>query len=100
MADVRALLAANEKLSHSVLRTRAAEVDQSRRFPRENMAALGKTGILGLLVPPHFGGAGAGLAEMSRSLCYAPTKQNLEAPKHKYLVKATFDKPVEADKNG
>jgi hypothetical protein len=38
--------------------------------------------------------------QWSEAHCYAPTKQNLEAPKHKYLVKATFDKPVEADKNG
>jgi hypothetical protein len=32
--------------------------------------------------------------------CFTPTKENLNAPKHKYLVKATFDRPVEADKNG
>lgn len=32
--------------------------------------------------------------------CFAPTKENLAAPKHKYLVKATFDKPIEADKDG
>jgi len=32
--------------------------------------------------------------------CFPPTKENLNAPKHKYLVTATFDKPLEADKNG
>lgn len=32
--------------------------------------------------------------------CFAPTKENLQAPKHKYLVKVTFDKTVEADKDG
>jgi hypothetical protein len=32
--------------------------------------------------------------------CFAPTKENLQAPKHKYLVKINFDKPVEADKDG
>jgi hypothetical protein len=32
--------------------------------------------------------------------CFPPTKENLQAPKHKYLVKITFDKPVEADKDG
>src|ERR1700693_3833851 len=32
--------------------------------------------------------------------CFTPTKENLNAPKHKYLVKATFDRPIEADKNG
>ncbi len=32
--------------------------------------------------------------------CFLPTKENLNAPKHKYLVKVTFDKPVETDKDG
>jgi hypothetical protein len=32
--------------------------------------------------------------------CFPPTKENLQAPKHKYLVKVTFDRPVEADKDG
>jgi len=32
--------------------------------------------------------------------CFPPTKENLNAPKHKYLVKVTFDKPVETDKDG
>jgi len=32
--------------------------------------------------------------------CFPPTKENLQAPKHKYLVRVTFDKPVQADKDG
>lgn len=32
--------------------------------------------------------------------CFPPTKENLQAPKHKYLVKVTFDRTVEADKDG
>jgi len=32
--------------------------------------------------------------------CFASTKENLVAPKHKYLVTATFDKPIKADKDG
>jgi len=32
--------------------------------------------------------------------CFPPTKENLNAPKHKYLVKVTFDGIVETDKNG
>jgi alkylation response protein AidB-like acyl-CoA dehydrogenase len=65
MADVQSLLVANEKLSQEVLRPGADQIDQSRRFPRENIAALGKAGVLGLLVPAQFGGAGASLGEMS-----------------------------------
>lgn len=68
MMEVQSLLAANERLSEEVLRASADQIDQSRRFPRENIAALGKAGVLGLLVPVQFGGAGAGLREMSRVL--------------------------------
>jgi alkylation response protein AidB-like acyl-CoA dehydrogenase len=66
MSEIQALLAANEKLSKEMLRANADQIDQSRRFPRENLTALGKAGVLGLLVPAQFGGPGAGLAEMSQ----------------------------------
>src|SRR5271170_5738046 len=66
MAEIQALVAANEKLSKEMLRANADQIDQSRQFPRENLTALGKAGVLGLLVPAQFGGAGAGLAEMSQ----------------------------------
>jgi alkylation response protein AidB-like acyl-CoA dehydrogenase len=68
MSDIQALLTANEEISREVLHASADQVDQSRRFPRENMVALGKAGVLGLLVPTQFGGAGATLAEMSQVL--------------------------------
>jgi alkylation response protein AidB-like acyl-CoA dehydrogenase len=66
MSEIQTLLAANEKLSQETLRANADRIDQSRQFPRENLAALGKSGVLGLVVPKQFGGAGAGLAEMSQ----------------------------------
>jgi alkylation response protein AidB-like acyl-CoA dehydrogenase len=66
MSDIQALLAANEKLSREMLRANADRIDQARQFPRENLTALGKSGVLGLLVPTQFGGAGAGLGEMSQ----------------------------------
>jgi alkylation response protein AidB-like acyl-CoA dehydrogenase len=68
MPDVQAILAANEKISQEMLRASADSIDQLRRFPRENLHALGKAGVLGLLIPAEYGGAGAGLAEMSRVL--------------------------------
>ena len=46
MTEVQSLLAANERLSEEVLRASADQIDQSRRFPRENIAALGKVGVL------------------------------------------------------
>ena len=47
MTEVQSLLAANERLSEEVLRASADQIDQSRRFPRENIAALGKAGVRG-----------------------------------------------------
>ncbi len=66
MSEIAALLAANEKLSREMLRANADRIDQARQFPRENLMALGKSGVLGLLVPTQFGGAAAGIAEMSQ----------------------------------
>jgi alkylation response protein AidB-like acyl-CoA dehydrogenase len=68
MPDIQAALAANEKLSQEMLRAGGDSIDQSRRFPRENLEALGKSGVLGLLIPAQYGGIGAGLAEMSHVL--------------------------------
>ena len=51
MSDIQALLTANEEISRDLLHASADQVDQSRRFPRENMVALGNAGVLGLLVP-------------------------------------------------
>jgi len=68
MADIKTILAENEKLSHEMLRGNADQIDQARRFPRENLRALGHAGVLGLLIPAQYGGAGAGLAEMSQVL--------------------------------
>jgi len=68
MPDVQALLAMNEKLSQEILGPRSDQVDQARHFPRENLDALGKAGVLGLLVPVEFGGVGATMADMSLAL--------------------------------
>jgi alkylation response protein AidB-like acyl-CoA dehydrogenase len=65
MSDIQALLAMNERLSQELLGPRSDQVDQARHFPRENLDALGKAGVLGLLVPVEFGGAGATMTEMS-----------------------------------
>jgi len=66
MADIQSLLATNERISRDLLAKNADQIDQSRKFPRENVQALGKAGLFGLLVPPQYGGSGATLAEMSK----------------------------------
>jgi alkylation response protein AidB-like acyl-CoA dehydrogenase len=47
-------------LAAGVLRTHAADVDASGRYPEESIAALAKEGFFGICVSPEFGGAGLG----------------------------------------
>src|SRR6202050_4355733 len=68
MYDVKALLTANEKLSKEILGPNADQIDQSRRFPRESLQALGQAGVLGLLIPVRYGGAGGSLTSMAQVL--------------------------------
>lgn len=68
MSDTKTVLAANEDLAAKVLGPNADPTDQGRLFPHENIKALGKAGLMGLLVPTEFGGSGAGIAELSQSV--------------------------------
>jgi alkylation response protein AidB-like acyl-CoA dehydrogenase len=68
MPNVQDLLAKNVKLAREIVGPRADEVDQSRRFPRENIEALGEAGLLGLMVPTEYGGTGTSLAEFYQSI--------------------------------
>lgn len=66
--DAKTVLSANQEVSKNVLGPNADAVDQSRVFPRDNINALGRAGVLGLLVPAEYGGAGGGLAELSQAV--------------------------------
>lgn len=68
MSDIAAILSANEKISKDTLQARADQIDRERKFPRENLQALGAAGVLGILIPAEFGGAGGTLADMSRAV--------------------------------
>jgi alkylation response protein AidB-like acyl-CoA dehydrogenase len=49
-----------EQLARAVLAREAEDVDRQGRWPVEAVAALGTSGLLGLTVPPAYGGAGEG----------------------------------------
>ena len=66
--SARDLLVENEKLAKELLASHADDVDRARRFPRENIQELGQSGLLGLMVPLEYGGAGAGIPEMAQVL--------------------------------
>jgi isovaleryl-CoA dehydrogenase len=68
MPSIEDLLLRNEEMMQQTFAPAVDEIDRERRFPRENIDALGRSGLLGLLVPSEYGGAGAGMPEMSRVL--------------------------------
>lgn len=47
-----------QAVAAEILAPRAAEVDATASFPKDNMRALGDAGLLSLLVPKEYGGAG------------------------------------------
>ena len=46
---VQDLAAENERLARELLSPHADEVDRTRRFPRQNIQELGRSGLLGLM---------------------------------------------------
>jgi alkylation response protein AidB-like acyl-CoA dehydrogenase len=46
------------ELAESTVRGQAARVDREHRFPHESVRAAAELGLLGVLVPPEYGGAG------------------------------------------
>src|SRR5947207_14126935 len=46
----------------------AAELDESERFPRENVKKMGELGLMGLTIPTEHGGAGAGPMEYALAM--------------------------------
>src|SRR2546429_5430269 len=54
----RMLRDAVREFAESTVRPRAAEVDREGRFPREAVEAAGRLDLMGILIPPEYGGAG------------------------------------------
>src|SRR6185312_16729789 len=55
--------AALQRVIEEVIAPAAAEVDRDGTFPRPQVEALQREGILGLTVPASYGGGGKGLPE-------------------------------------
>src|SRR6185436_2955597 len=45
-------------LAHKEIAPKAAEIDRQHRFPAEIIARLGELGLMGVAIPPAWGGAG------------------------------------------
>lgn len=56
--EARALLDLTRQIARDELAVRAAEAEQQARFPAEQVALLGRTGLLGLPYPQELGGGG------------------------------------------
>ena len=46
-------------LARSEFAPRAMERDKTKEFPADNLAKLGELGLMGMMVPPEYGGSGA-----------------------------------------
>ena len=46
------------KFADAYIAPEAAEIDQSREFPWKNIKKLAELGLLGIIVPEQYGGAG------------------------------------------
>lgn len=57
----QAAIVENARRIAELIAPRAADVDAESRFPRESIAALAESGLLGLTVPTEYGGLGQGL---------------------------------------
>ena len=108
MADFKATLFEQmiKEFAENEVKPLAQEVDEEERFPVETVEKMAKLGLLGLVVPKQYGGAGANypmyiqaVEELSKvcgttgvilsahmSLCVAPILEfGTEAQKQKYL---------------
>lgn len=52
-----------DRVLRRTIEPRARDTDGAGRFPRENVDALGRSGLLGLTLPTRYGGSGRGLGE-------------------------------------
>ena len=86
--DQREMQAMVQRFAQNELAPKAAELDETGRFPAENFAKMGELGLLGLLVPEAYGGVGASVLTMCvvmEEIAYACSATALS-----YLAHATL----------
>ena len=47
------------EFARKVVAVTAAERDQTKEYPADNLKKMGKLGLLGMMVPPEYGGEGS-----------------------------------------
>jgi len=58
-SEQKLIWATARKIAQRELAPRAAEIDRDYRFPHEGLRVLTEAGLMGMLVPPGYGGGGA-----------------------------------------
>ena len=53
------------EIAESTLRAKADEVDRKRAYPKQGLGALGRSGLMGVLVPASFEGFGGTLSDLA-----------------------------------
>jgi len=105
------------EFSRKVVAPTAAERDRTKEFPADNLKQMAKLGLLGMMVPPEYGGEGAdtisyvlALSEIAYScastavvmsvhnsiVCESILRFGTEEQKKKYLTKLTAGKMIGA----
>lgn len=77
------------KFAREQLAPKAAEIDQTCRFPRESFDQMGELGLLGLLVPEEYGGMGESVTTfcmVMEEIAYACAATALSYLAHSVLV--------------
>ena len=62
--DQKMLRNSVRRIAESEFGTRAAEVDETEKFPREAFRTLAENGLMGIQIPEEYGGAGAGMLSL------------------------------------
>jgi alkylation response protein AidB-like acyl-CoA dehydrogenase len=66
MLDLATILARTREVAEDICTPAADRVDADGVWPEEALRALGTAGLMGLVIPPEYGGQGAGLVGLAR----------------------------------